>query len=444
MPSLRTEPDLRNQILKLVQEYFEENKTPKPFIPGDYIPAATKSFEASDLTQLVDASLDLWITAGTNAREFERKLGVVFNNAHPAVLVNSGSSANLLAAAAFGSPSLEDRKPIGRGDEVITVAASFPTTVNPIVQNGWVPVFVDIEKETLNASLEKIQAAFTKKTRAVFLAHPLGNPARVDLISEWCEKENLFLLEDCCDALGATIGEDNRPVGSFGHFATASFYPSHHITTGEGGALVARTPKLRKLAESLRDWGRDCWCEPGIDNTCGKRFDWKLGTLPVGYDHKYTYSNIGYNLKMTDLQAALGVSQLNRLPSFIEKRRKNWAFLNSEIKNDPLLKEHFTPVRPTQNTNPSWFGFPLHCHPGVSRLSIIQFLEKNGVGTRLVFAGNITRQPAYKNVEYRVSENLVETDKVMNDTFWISCSPTLTQEQLVFMLEKLKGSLLPR
>lgn len=441
MPPETTESSLRNHILDLVRTYYQEHKQPPPFVPGQtFIPASTKSFDASDLGQLVDAALDMWITAGKNARTLELELGKLFRKTTPALLVNSGSSANLVAASVLGTEQISNAgyRPISPGEEVITVASGFPTTVNPIVQNGWIPVFVDVERETLNASLESIQEAISKKTRAVFLAHPLGNPARMDLISKWCDENSLFLIEDCCDSLGASIGEERRPVGSYGHFATLSFYPSHHITTGEGGALVAKSAKLRKIAESLRDWGRDCWCEPGFDNTCKKRFDWNLGTLPAGYDHKYTYSTIGYNFKMTDLQAALGVSQLKKLDSFVEKRNEHWQFLYSELRRDPVLNDRLTPVEPNPGTNPSWFAFPVHCNPGVSRHAITRYLESHKVGTRLVFAGNIIHQPAYKNVKYRISGSLNNTDRVMNETFWISCTPTLTREHMEYMLGVLK------
>jgi len=329
------------------------------------------------------------------------------------------------------------QKPLLPGDEVITAAAAFPTTVNPILQNGWVPVFIDVDSRTLNSLPEAVMAAKSPRTRAVILAHTLGNPFRADLLAEWCKKENLFLIEDCCDALGAQI-IDRGNVGTFGHYATASFYPAHHITMGEGGAVISANAKLRRVAESLRDWGRDCWCEPGQDNTCKKRFCWQLGDLPYGYDHKYTYSNIGYNLKATDMQAAVGLSQLKKLSGFVEKRRANWSALYKGVTQSPVLRNKLIPVEPTTGTNPSWFAFPMHCAESLEREKITTYLEQHLVGTRLLFGGNILKQPAYKKSSFRVVGDLKNTDAIMRDTFWIGTHPAISDKHITYMLEQLE------
>ncbi len=429
----------RLEIINSAKSYFNTTNTPAEFIPGKtYIPVTAKVVDADDLGHLIDASLDMWLTAGRYAREFESNFSKLFGRTTKSLLVNSGSSANLVAISSLGSPDLLKMglTPLKPGDEVITVAAGFPTTVNPIVQNGWVPVFVDIDAATLNALPEKIFAAKTAKTRAVVLAHSLGNPYRADLIADWCKKENLFLIEDCCDALGATI--NNQSVGSFGEYATTSFYPAHHITMGEGGAVISKEGRLKKIAESYRDWGRDCWCEPGKDNTCGKRFCQKLGDLPEGYDHKYIYSHVGYNLKVTDMQAALGISQLKKVDGFIEKRRANWQYLYNGIKQSPILAKHFNPVVATENTNPSWFGFPMYCMENLNREKIVSNLENAKIGTRLFFAGNLIKQPAYKNVNYRVHGDLDTTNLVMNKLFWIGVHPALNEQKMNYMLEQLE------
>lgn len=428
----------KNQIIDLAKSYFNSNNIPKAFKPGEtYIPVTAKLVDSDDLGLLIDASLDMWLTAGRYAREFESIFSLHFQRQTKALLTNSGSSANLVAISALGSDELKkfDIAPIKKNDEVITVAAGFPTTVNPIVQNGWVPVFVDIDLSNLNANLNKIKEAVTTKTRAVVLAHTLGNPYRADLLSDFCKEHKLFLVEDCCDAIGAEVG--NKKVGSFGHYATASFYPAHHITMGEGGAVISCDGRFKKIAESIRDWGRDCWCEPGVDNTCKKRFDWQCGELPHGYDHKYIYSNLGFNLKVTDMQAALGVSQLKKLDFFIQKRRENWNYLNNAFLNIPKLKENFRPVEQTPGTNASWFGFPVFCNKGINRNKIVRELESHKIGTRLLFAGNLTKQPAYKNVDYRVHDNLKNTDIVMNDLFWLGVHPALTKEMMDYVINKL-------
>ncbi|MCM2279295.1 MAG: lipopolysaccharide biosynthesis protein RfbH [Oligoflexia bacterium] len=444
----------RETILENCRSYFAENFQQKPFIPGTtYIPVTTKVMDAEDLVHLVDASLDMWLTSGRYGRDFEAQIAKLFaqssqgapNRGSQGLLVNSGSSANLVAISSLGSAMVKDfrMRPIEKGEEVITAAAGFPTTVNPIIQNGWVPVFIDVDARTLNAIPEAIQAARTPKTRAVVLAHTLGNPYRSDIVAEWCRKEGLYLIEDCCDALGATIetATGPQPVGSFGDFATLSFYPAHHITMGEGGAVIPRDGRWKRIAESMRDWGRDCWCEPGKDNTCGKRFRWKLGDLPCGYDHKYTYSSVGYNLKVTDMQAAVGVSQLRKLDKFVAARRANWKTLNDAVRSSPLLREHLTPVEPTAGTHPSWFGFPIHCAPHIDREKMVAFLEDRKVGTRLLFAGNLTKQPAYQGCEYRIHGSLENTDRIMSKTFWIGTHPALDSARMTYMVEQLEAGI---
>jgi len=435
----------RKRVLEAARLYFEEAFPRQKFEPGKtYIPVTTKVMDANDLSSLIEASLDMWLTAGRFSRDFEAKLPRYFNRRAGALLVNSGSSANLVAVSSLGAPMLKSfgLRPLERGDEVITAAAGFPTTVNPIVQNGWVPVFVDVETKTLNATAEAVMAARTPKTRAVVLAHTLGNAFRSDILAEWCQKEGLYLVEDCCDALGATLETAGgpQPLGSFGNFATLSFYPAHHITMGEGGAVVPADARFKRVAESMRDWGRDCWCEPGVDNTCGKRFKWKLGDLPEGYDHKYTYSNVGYNLKATDMQAAVGLSQLDKLEGFVAARRANWQSLFDGIQGSPILKENFTPVLPTPGSNPSWFGFAMHCREGLDREKIVRFLEEHKVGTRLLFGGNLTKQPAYRNVEYRIHGELTQTDSIMKRTFWIGVHPALDAQKIAYQLEQLEAA----
>lgn len=435
----------RESVLSAAREYFAHANPSKPFVPGQtYVPVTAKVVDADDLASLVDASLDMWLTAGRFAKDFEAQIPKFFNRTTSALLVNSGSSANLVAISALGAPMMKDlkMKPLEKGDEVITAAAGFPTTVNPIIQNGWVPVFVDIEFDTLDVAIEKVKAARTPKTRAVVLAHTLGIPYRADELAAWCEKEGLYLIEDCCDALAGTIttaSGEVRPVGSFGHYATLSFYPAHHITMGEGGAVMSKDGRLKRVAESMRDWGRDCWCEPGVDNTCGKRFGWTLGDLPCGYDHKYTYSNIGYNLKATDMQAAVGLSQLKKIDRFVAARRSNWKKIYEGIQASPLLKERLQPVKAPAGTDPSWFGFPIHVAQGMNREKLVADLEQNKVGTRLLFGGNLVKQPAYKNVEFRVEGNLKNTDEIMARTFWVGVHPALDDRRIAYMLETLEA-----
>jgi CDP-6-deoxy-D-xylo-4-hexulose-3-dehydrase len=433
---------MRRRALEACRAYFEAHGAAAPLVPGSsYLAASAKSVDGDDLANLVDASLDMWLTAGRFSLEFEATLPKYFNRRANALLVNSGSSANLVAASAFGSPLLNrgDRRPMQAGDEVVTAAAGFPTTINPILQNGWVPRLVDVDLKTLNALPETVIEACTPKTRAIFLAHTLGNPFRADVLAKFCQERGMFLLEDCCDAFGATLSDG--PVGSFGDYATLSFYPAHHMTMGEGGAVVSRNARLRRAAASMRDWGRDCWCEPGEDNTCGKRFTQQHGELPFGYDHKYTYSSIGYNLKATDMQAALGLSQLKKVDGFVQARRRNWAFLYEGLTQSPTLREHLEPVEPTPGSDPSWFAFPLICRPHVDRNRLVSFLEKEKIGTRLVFAGNIAKQPAYQQVKFAGLAPMPNTEAIMQRAFWLGVHPRLNTSCLSYMLETLEKGL---
>ncbi len=425
----------------------EEKLAPAEFKAGkSYIPVSRKTLDKKDVESLLEAVADLWLTSGRFTAQFEKALSPWFGRKYDALFVNSGSSANLLAIGCLGSPLLKDYdlNPLQPGDEIITVAAGFPTTVSPIVQNGFIPVFVDIDPKTLNATPESIFKAKSKRTRAVILAHTLGNPYRADKIAEFCRQEKLFLIEDCCDALGASIKSTNeaeRPVGSFGHYATASFYPAHHITTGEGGAVIAADSQLRRLGASLRDWGRDCWCETGVDNTCGKRFGWKMGDLPQGYDHKYIYTSLGFNLKATDIQAALGCSQLEKLPQFVAARLRNWKALFDGVTASPLLSNYLSPIVPTEGTNPSWFGFPMLTKANVDRGALVRFLEQNKVGTRPLFAGNLVRQPAFRNITMRISDNLNHTDEIMERCFWIGVHPGIDRVHTDYMLQVLEDGI---
>jgi len=431
--AVRRAEELREQIRGLVAEYHAVAFAPREFEGGvTPVPVSGKVFDASEIQHLVDASLDFWLTTGRFATQFERAFARVFGVRH-SLLVNSGSSANLLALTALTSPILEERRLVP-GDEVITVAAGFPTTVNPIVQNGLVPVFVDVTIPTYDVDVTQLEAARGERTRAVMLAHTLGNPFDLGAVSEFCAKHGLWLVEDCCDAVGATY--DGKHVGTFGDLATASFYPAHHITTGEGGAVMTKLPLLKRIVESFRDWGRDCWCEPGKDNTCGKRFDWQLGELPCGYDHKYTYSHVGYNLKVTDMQAAVGVAQLAKLPGFIEARRRNFQILKEGMRD---LEEFFILPEGTPNSEPSWFGFPLAVRPEApfTRDEVIRHLESHRIGTRLLFAGNLLRQPAYAEVKHRKVGELPNSDFVMNQVFWIGVYPGLDVPELAYVLDTL-------
>jgi CDP-4-dehydro-6-deoxyglucose reductase, E1 len=422
---------LRAHILELVSEYHQLAFAQRPFVAGESaVPVSGRVFDGGDMQSLVDSSLDFWLTTGRFAAQFEKQFARWFG-IRTATLVNSGSSADLLAVTALTSPKLGDRR-LRPGDEVITVAAGFPTTVNPIIQNGLVPVFVDEVIPTYNIDVRMLEEARSDRTRAVVIAHTLGNPFDVGAVQEFVKKHDLWLVEDCCDAVGATY--KGQKTGTFGDLATVSFYPAHHITMGEGGCVLAEKPLLKTIVESFRDWGRDCWCEPGKENTCGKRFEWQLGELPCGYDHKYTYSHIGYNLKMTDMQAAVGVSQLKKLPEFIDKRRANFNTLFEGLKD---LQEYFILPEATAHSEPSWFGFPIGVRPGApfNRNQVIAFLESRKIATRLLFAGNLLRQPAYRDIKHRVVGSLENTDFIMNQVFWVGVYPGLTQEMLAYMVD---------
>src|ERR1022692_2903929 len=420
---------LREQILRLAEEYYDEQFPNRPFVAEESpVPVSGKVLNGKDLRNLVDAALDCWLTTGRFAQEFERRFAHFFG-VRGCSLVNSGSSANLVALSALTSSKLGERR-LKPGDEVLTVAAGFPTTVNPIFQNRLIPVFIDVSLPTYEIDVTKLEAAYSPKMKAVMIAHTLGNVFNLGAITAFCRKYNLWLIEDCCDALGSTY--KGRKVGTFGDIATVSFYPAHHITMGEGGAVMTDKPILQVLIDSFRDWGRDCWCEPGKDNTCGKRFDWQLGSLPCGYDHKYTYSHIGYNLKATDMQAALGASQLTKLPEFIARRKANFAYLRNKL--EPLQDMLLLPEA-TKGADPSWFGFPIGIRKGapISRLELTRALEAKKIGTRLLFGGNLARQPAYEGREYRVIGRLPNTDYVLNHVFWIGVYPGLTKEMLDFV-----------
>lgn len=424
---------LREQILSLVAEYHAEAFPSKVFAPGQSpVPVSGRVFDAADIQSLVDSSLDFWLTTGRFAEQFEREFARYFG-VRKALLVNSGSSANLVALSCLTSPKLGDRA-LQPGDEVITVAAGFPTTVNPALQNQLVPVFIDVDVPTYNVDASQLEAAFSSRTRAVMLAHTLGNPFNLKAVKEFTDLHNLWLIEDTCDALGATY--EGKKVGTFGDLATVSFYPAHHITMGEGGCVLTDSPRLKVLAESFRDWGRDCFCEPGKDNTCGKRFEWQLGDLPCGYDHKYTYSHIGYNLKVTDMQAAVGVSQLCKLPGFINARRRNFDILKEGLRD---LEDLLILPEPTPHSEPSWFGFAIAIRPDapVQRDQVVRFLESRKIGTRLLFGGNLIRQPAYKDAPHRVIGDLPQSDFVMNQVFWIGVYPGLTESMLAYMIDSL-------
>lgn len=426
---------LRAQILTLVADYYAVAFPPPEFIPGlTPVPVSGRVFDASELQHVVDSGLEFWLTTGRFAAQFEREFAQFCGTRH-ACLVNSGSSANLLAVACLTSPSLAERR-LQPGDEVITVAAGFPTTVNPLVQHGLVPVFVDVTVPTYNVDVGQLEAALSARTRAIILAHTLGNPFPVESVAAFARAHDLWLIEDCCDAVGAAYG--GRPVGTFGDLATVSFYPAHHLTMGEGGCVLTERPALKKLVEAFRDWGRDCWCDPGRDNTCGRRFDWQLGDLPHGYDHKYTYSHLGYNLKATDLQAAVGVAQLKKLPEFIAARRRNFQTLREGLRG---LEEFLVLPEATPGSEPSWFGFPLAVRPEApfGRDDLVRHLNARKIGTRLLFAGNLTRQPAYQGVRFRTVGALPNSDFVMNQVFWLGVYPGLTPPMLSYILDTLRA-----
>jgi len=418
---------LRADILSKVADFARIKLEADAFIPGvTAVPVSGKVLEPEDFVSLVDSSLDGWLTAGRFTEEFERELAK-YVGTRGSKFVNSGSSANLVALSALTSPKLGP-KALKAGDEVVSVAMGFPTTVNPIIQNGLKPVVVDVELGTYDAIAEQLASAIGPKTRAIMMAHALGNPFNLDLVQELCKEHDLWLVEDSCDALGSTYR--GQKTGSFGDTATLSFYPAHHITTGEGGAVLFKSPLVMKQIESFRDWGRDCYCETGCDNTCLKRFEWQLGDLPEGYDHKYIYSHIGYNLKATDMQAALGLSQLKKIDRFVAARKFNFDYIYEKLDgvNGLILP------RATANSDPSWFGFPITLDPNhnVNREDLLRFLDSRKIGTRLMFAGNILKQPAYKDVEFRVVGDLTNTDIVMKRTFWIGVYPGLTTEMLEY------------
>jgi len=424
--------ELRSKIIELVEEFAAIKYEDKPFKPGrDVIPAAGKLIGSTELEYMVDASLDGWLTTGRFNKKFEIDLAK-FIGIKKLISVNSGSSANLVAFSTLTSPKLGE-KAIKKGDEVIGVAAGFPTTINPIAQFGAIPVFVDVDLITHNINADLIEAAITNKTKAIMLAHTLGNPFNLLKIRELCDKYNLWLIEDCCDALGATYNDVQ--VGTFGDIATCSFYPAHHITMGEGGAVFSDNLELMTIAESFRDWGRDCYCEPGCENTCGKRFNQKQGNLPDGYDHKYIYSHLGYNLKISDMQAACGLAQLKRLPGFIEKRRSNFSYLRKRLST---ISDFVEFTEPTENSNPSWFGFAITLKESsiFRRKDLVNYLDQNKIGTRLLFAGNITNQPSFLDIEYRVVGDLTNTDIIMNQTFWVGVHPSLNTDHLNYIAEK--------
>ena len=426
----KTADQLRQEIAALVEQYHQVAFPAKPFLGGiSTLPVSGKVFNADEMQHLVDSSLDFWLTTGRYAEQFETQFAKVMGMKH-ALLCNSGSSANLLAVTALTSPRLKKRA-LKEGDEVITVAAGFPTTVNPILQNRLVPVFVDVQLGTYDATMESIEAAIGPKTKAIVMAHTLGNPFNLDGVMSIAKEHNLFVVEDTCDAVGATY--NNKPVGSFGDISTTSFYPAHHITMGEGGCVLVKSAPMKKIVESFRDWGRDCWCPPGNDDTCGRRFDWQLGELPYGYDHKYVYSHIGYNLKLTDMQAAVGVAQLKKLPDFIEARRHNFNRLYAGLKK---FEEVLILPETTPKSNPSWFGFAITVRPGApfSRLELVQHIESRRIGTRLLFGGNLMRQPAYIGMPHRVVGSLTNANIITDNTFWLGVYPGLNDEMVDFMI----------
>lgn len=425
--------DIRQQIVSLASDYYEAQWPQREFVRGiTPVPVSGKVFDGDDLRHLLEASLDFWLTTGRFAAEFQREFARWMGVRH-CLLVNSGSSANLVALSALTSPKLGKRA-LQEGDEVITCAAGFPTTVNPILQNRLVPVFLDAEIPSYNMDTSRLEEALSPRTRAIMIAHTLGNPFDLERIVAFAREHGLWLIEDTCDAVGAEY--KGKKVGTYGDIATVSFYPAHHITMGEGGAVLTSNVRLKPILESFRDWGRDCWCEPGLDNTCGKRFCWKLGDLPEGYDHKYTYSHIGYNLKLTDMQAAVGVAQLKKLPAFIDRRRANFSFLRTAL--EPL-QEFFILPEPTPDANPSWFGFPITLRKDVpfTRTELIQFLEDRRIATRLLFGGNLLRQPAYRGIRHRVVGEMANADAIMHRTFWVGVYPGLTEEMLGFVAESL-------
>ena len=428
------EKQLRAKIFQNVKQLYLLRKGEEKFIPEESnVHYAGRVYDEKEMITLVESALDFWLTAGRFAKEFENKFAEFLGIKH-CLLTNSGSSANLLAVSALTSPKLGRRR-LRPGDEIITVACAFPTTVNPIIQNRLVPVFLDVDIGTYNIQANSIQEALSEKTKAIFVAHTLGNPFHLDNVIKIARQYNLWVIEDNCDALGSKY--KGQQTGTFGHISTFSFYPAHHITVGEGGALVTNDTQLKRLIESFRDWGRDCWCEPGCDNTCSKRFGWQLGTLPYGYDHKYIYSHVGYNLKVTDMQAAVGIAQLEKLPEFIEARKRNWKTLYDGLKR---YEDYFNLPKATDESDPSWFGFLLTVREDnpFSKNDIVDYLEKYKIATRSLFAGNILRQPAYQEIDHRVCGTLKNTDYIMNNSFWIGVYPGLDEDRINYILNVFK------
>ena len=426
------EEEKRKKIIQLTSEYFKEFHNNAEFKPGkDYINYAGRVFDYNEGESLINSALDFWLTAGKYSKEFELKIAQ-YLGVRKSMLTNSGSSANLLAMSALTSDKLGDKK-LSKGDEVITVAAGFPTTVNPIYQNGLVPVYCDIEVNTKNIKVSDLEMAISKKSKAIILAHSLGNPFDLDAIIDFAQENNLWVIEDNCDALGSRW--NGKLTGTFGHLSTQSFYPPHHLTMGEGGLVSTNNPKLKKIVESFRDWGRDCWCEAGVDDSCGKRFMWSMGQLPKGYDHKYIYSHIGYNLKITDLQASIGIKQLDKLESFNNARKQNHEYYQRKLSK---FEEYFILPKKSDKADPSWFGFLITLRNGIpfNRNEIVRYLEKNKIATRTLFGGNLTRQPAYISKEHRVVSDLETTDYIMNNAFWIGVYPGITKNMQDYVIEK--------
>lgn len=428
------EREIREAIFDQVRKLYELRKSSEEFVAGQSkIPYAGRVYDDEEMINLVDASLDFYLTAGRFAKQFEQEfasfLGIKY-----CILTNSGSSANLLAVSALTSPKLEQRR-LKPGDEVITTACAFPTSLNPIIQNSLIPVFLDVDIGTYNVQVDKIEEVLSEKTKAIFLAHTLGNPFNLDKVLEICRRRNLWLIEDSCDALGSKY--NGQYTGTFGHIATSSFYPGHHITMGEGGAVLTNDLLLKRIIVSFRDWGRDCWCEPGHDNTCGKRFGWQLGELPLGYDHKYIYSHIGYNLKVTDMQAAIGLAQLKKLPLFIEARKRNFKILFEELEK---YKGYLILPEVLRNSEPCWFGLTISVRQEApfTRDHIVKYLEQNKIATRMIFAGNILKQPGYKNIKKRVVGDLKNTDIILNNTFFLGVYPGLTEEKMNYVVNSIK------
>jgi len=438
----KTEQQARQEILELVSEYAKKYKMPvKPYEEGDRIPYASRVFDDKEMVNLVDSALEFWLTAGRFTDEFEKKFGEYLGVRYVS-LVNSGSSANLLAFSTLTSPLLKERQ-IKRGDEVITVAAGFPTTVNPIIQYGAVPVFVDVTFPTCDIDVSMLEEAYSPKTKAVMIAHTLGNPFNLKAVKEFCDRHGLWLVEDNCDSLGTTyeIDGETKLTGTIGDIGTSSFYPPHHMTMGEGGACYTNNTLLHRIMRSFRDWGRDCWCAPGKDNTCGHRFDGQYGELPKGYDHKYVYSHFGYNLKATDMQAAVGVAQLEKFPSFVERRKHNFNFLKELLIKGGADEKLILPEA-EPGSDPSWFGFLMTCKEGVDREHVVRYVEDHGVQTRMLFAGNLIKHPCFDEMRktgegYRVVGDLKNTDRIMRDTFWVGLYPGMTDEKLSYMAKVL-------